>query len=296
MAKSARDPPSESNGFGLGPVIRDENRHQNNRFLRVVAGDIQQSQNHFNPANVFVSPRARNRLLAPVIFVLSCRAGLRGGFESNNAVKTGVQIARFATENELVEQFTERMFCLFPKMTVAAREIAGVDGIADIVLVRPKSAQDYTAALTTYAFAHKKLGRASHRASPFSDVVAIEAKLQDWRKGLYQATRYTQFAHRSYLLVSGNQVGKALEQYSVFAQSGIGLIGHMRSDFRVYISARRRVPLFAMSNAFFAPKGERHHFLRADAFEPFLPLLKMSECARSCNNVFRYPLGLSDAL
>jgi hypothetical protein len=206
--------------------------------------------------------------------------------------------SQFDSEHGLIEAFSKEMFRLFPRMAVGALEISGLDGVADIVLARVRSVNDYAS-----AWAHRNSCDSEecsmHKPSSlpllepsqlFTDIVAIEAKLRDWRAGLYQATRYRQFAHRSYLLVAGSGLDNALRSYRTFEKAGIGLIG-CRDAFKVYVSSPKRPPAVAMGESFFKPRTKVGHFLRREAFQPLAPFCEMSECTALRNNIVRPPLS-----
>lgn len=55
------------------------------------------------------------------------------------------------------------------------------------------------------------------------EIVAIEAKLTKWREALYQATRYTHFAHKSWVIIDEKSSKPALNNLTLFARYGIGL-------------------------------------------------------------------------
>ena len=58
---------------------------------------------------------------------------------------------------------------------------------------------------------------------PFSQVVAIEAKLRDWRRALVQAYRYLQFSTESWVLLDYARAASAIKERALFESSGIGL-------------------------------------------------------------------------
>lgn len=58
----------------------------------------------------------------------------------------------------------------------------------------------------------------------FSQVFAIEAKIRDWRRALFQATRYQEFAHQSWVLLDGHYARPAAENIQEFVRRNIGLI------------------------------------------------------------------------
>lgn len=58
----------------------------------------------------------------------------------------------------------------------------------------------------------------------FSEVVAIEAKLKDWKRGLYQARRYRGYANKSYLAVYSPYIHRAQQNIEQFKKYNVGLI------------------------------------------------------------------------
>lgn len=56
------------------------------------------------------------------------------------------------------------------------------------------------------------------------DVVAIEAKLSNWQRGLYQAYRYRQYATESYLALYTQYINRALSHKEEFVRANVGLI------------------------------------------------------------------------
>lgn len=58
---------------------------------------------------------------------------------------------------------------------------------------------------------------------PFSQVVAIEAKLRDWRRALVQAYRYLQFSTESWVLLDHARAASAVKECELFGSCGIGL-------------------------------------------------------------------------
>lgn len=54
--------------------------------------------------------------------------------------------------------------------------------------------------------------------------IAIEAKMKDWRTALYQATRYSQFAHKSFVALKSEFIHRAIKHIDRFRANKIGLI------------------------------------------------------------------------
>lgn len=74
-------------------------------------------------------------------------------------------------------------------------------------------------------------------------IVAIEAKLGDWRGGLLQAGRYTAFADQSYLAVPERVAARILaDEPDVPAAMGCGLVSVGERASRILIAAPRRRP------------------------------------------------------
>lgn len=57
-----------------------------------------------------------------------------------------------------------------------------------------------------------------------SKVIAYEAKLYDWKQGLYQANRYRYFADETYLLMPAETIHRA--RIEEFEATGVGLISY----------------------------------------------------------------------
>lgn len=60
--------------------------------------------------------------------------------------------------------------------------------------------------------------------SPLKEVVAIEAKVSNWQRGLYQAYRYRQYADYSYLALHSKYIDRAKQNIQLFKNMNIGLI------------------------------------------------------------------------
>lgn len=58
----------------------------------------------------------------------------------------------------------------------------------------------------------------------FSKSIAIEAKLRDWKRALFQAYRYKWFANYSYVMLDEVHIEPALKNLELFKKHNIGLI------------------------------------------------------------------------
>lgn len=91
-------------------------------------------------------------------------------------------------------------------------------------------------------------------------VIAIEAKLRDWRRALQQAYRNTSFASESYVLLPLEAVSRALANASDFTRRGVGVCVIEVDRLRVVHPARRHaeplLPALSRRAAAFASSSE----------------------------------------
>lgn len=60
--------------------------------------------------------------------------------------------------------------------------------------------------------------------APLTRLYAIEAKIKDWKRALYQATRYAEFADQSWVLLDNHYRIPAINQLAEFSKRNIGLL------------------------------------------------------------------------
>jgi len=80
--------------------------------------------------------------------------------------------------------------------------------------------------------------------SPVAEkIIAIEAKLSDWRRALYQASRYTDYATQSWVVLDSKAFPSARLHLDEFQHRGIGLAGvSFTGEFEIACSAQSRGP------------------------------------------------------
>jgi len=66
-------------------------------------------------------------------------------------------------------------------------------------------------------------------------VIAIEAKLSNWKRGLYQAYRYKEYASKSYLALYSKYIHRALKGKGEFVRFNVGLIEVGDEEIQVHI-------------------------------------------------------------
>lgn len=79
---------------------------------------------------------------------------------------------------------------------------------------------------------------------PVADrIIAIEAKLRDWRKALYQACQYTDYATQSWVVLDRQMLEPAIVHLDEFERRGVGLAGISPSgEIDVVSHASSRLP------------------------------------------------------
>jgi hypothetical protein len=76
-----------------------------------------------------------------------------------------------------------------------------------------------------------------------NEIVAVEAKLSNWRRALYQAYQHGDYATRTWVLIDGDSIGGARLHVDEFESRGVGLAG-LWTDGQVEVvySAPKRMP------------------------------------------------------
>lgn len=72
---------------------------------------------------------------------------------------------------------------------------------------------------------------------PIKDFISIEVKMKDWKKGYYQAVRYSNFCTKSYLAISEGYIDNV--DVGVLRKDGIGLISVGEYGARVLVPAKK---------------------------------------------------------
>jgi hypothetical protein len=183
---------------------------------------------------------------------------------------TDLESRRFGAEADLVASLLPRLFGLFPDASVAAEELHSGYGIADLVLATPSAPgfDDRLASglaplrgriaaelvLTGWMETDDPARRRKQRqliddgflehdkphpalTAAFHRIVAIEAKLYDWRRALSQAVRYQCFADEAYVAMP---LARAVRiPRSPFEAARVGLLGVTEDCVSVVCRAQR---------------------------------------------------------
>lgn len=78
---------------------------------------------------------------------------------------------------------------------------------------------------------------------PDCEIWCFEGKLRDWKRALYQATRYRAFAHRSFVVMPDDLIRSAESQVDRFRLARVGLISlDADGQFRIVTKPRSHQP------------------------------------------------------
>lgn len=91
---------------------------------------------------------------------------------------------------------------------------------------------------------------------------AIEAKLKDWKGGLYQAMRYKNFAQRSYLALSSEYIHRV--DKNLFIENNIGLISVSIESARIIINPNKDNPNDKIAFYYLGEKFTKNIFLNQE--------------------------------
>lgn len=91
-------------------------------------------------------------------------------------------------------------------------------------------------------------------ALPDCEIWCFEGKLRNWKRALYQATRYRAFAHRAFVLMPEDRIRSAQRQINRFRLARVGLISlDANGWFRIITMPRAQRPrspvMFTMAQA-----------------------------------------------
>jgi hypothetical protein len=74
-------------------------------------------------------------------------------------------------------------------------------------------------------------------------IVAVEAKLRDWRRALYQAVQHADYATQCWVVLDQTSLGNAQQHDEEFENRGVGLAGlSSDGDIEVIVNATERIP------------------------------------------------------
>lgn len=95
---------------------------------------------------------------------------------------------------------------------------------------------------------------------PLQETVAIEAKVANWKRGLYQAYRYKQYANYSYLALHTNYVKRAIKHLDLFQSLNVGLLGvnGKEDSLEIIYKPKEKNPFISEKIKYFASENILH--------------------------------------
>lgn len=134
--------------------------------------------------------------------------------------------------------------------------ILHVDEVLGVDLSSRKKIQTIIDTLSKLGFVEYKDG--SHivvrrKYQPAAEqLVSIEAKLRDWKSGVYQAVRYKAFSNSSYLAISEQYLEKV--DRSLLREHGVGLIAVSDLGATIIVRAKKNKPRSVVSHYYLAER------------------------------------------
>lgn len=115
---------------------------------------------------------------------------------------------------------------MYPLICLPYRKTFYLDDFASLACVSRKTAKNILRDYTNTGFCKrtdKGWIKLRQPRQPVNRIIAIEAKLRDWKKALTQASRYQDFSHESWVLLDHHYCRAALKNTNQFIKRNIGL-------------------------------------------------------------------------
>lgn len=91
---------------------------------------------------------------------------------------------------------------------------------------------------------HRRFTLSDNFVLPDLEICSFEFKLTNWRRALYQATRYRAFSHRVFVVLPTSSLSPALEHVEAFRKLNVGLIFHHPAGHsRAIVWSKKKKPL-----------------------------------------------------
>jgi hypothetical protein len=114
----------------------------------------------------------------------------------------------------------------YPLIRLPYRKVFQVNDIETLACVTKKTARKIVNTYSSAGYCKKTSNgwiKIFQPRPPVNKIYAIEAKLRDWRKALYQASRYRDFANQSWVLLDHHYSKAAIKNTDEFTKRSIGL-------------------------------------------------------------------------
>ena len=135
---------------------------------------------------------------------------------------------------------------IYPLIDFKLKEVISVDEFMDKYGVSKKSALSRLSNYTEASFLNK-IDNYQYRVIKkyefvTDNVVAVEAKLENWRRALFQANRYKKFSDFTYVLLDESYANSAISNIEEFKINNIGLITMNNSGFNIHYLSQEKNP------------------------------------------------------
>lgn len=125
---------------------------------------------------------------------------------------------------------------------VSAATITGASGIG-LTSARLLLAQMSSAGVTRKTRQRGVYRQVRHLAPVVDWIVAVEVKLTNWKRALYQAARYQDFANEAWVVLDHERAGSAIENSERFTRFNVGLATlDARRNLRIVFRPRFELP------------------------------------------------------
>lgn len=161
-------------------------------------------------------------------------------------LNTGIGIADivFTKEINKREYYFDNFELLYHTLTLINRKnkrISEIDFVTRFSKKQIKSIIDKYLSMELIEEYSSDYYYVKNRLAPtIEEFYAIEAKLENWKSGFYQALRYKNFAQKSFLALSSDYIHRV--DKDLFVQNNIGLISVSVDNTRIIINPKKDNP------------------------------------------------------
>jgi len=170
-------------------------------------------------------------------------------FNQNLSVEelnTGIGIADIVFSNKINRRdyYFDNFELLFHTLTLINRKnkkISEIDFVSRSSKKQIKSIIEKYLSMELIEEYDSKYYYIKNKLTPsITEFYAIEAKLKDWKSGLYQAIRYKNFAQKSFLALSSEYIHRV--DKNLLLQNNIGLISVSIDNTRILFNPKKDTP------------------------------------------------------
>jgi len=116
---------------------------------------------------------------------------------------------------------------VYPMVALPYRKLFSTSQFSKLACISEKTASKILNMFCDIGFCTKSVNgwiKIKQPRAPIKQIFSIEAKLRDWKRALYQATRYLEFSHQSWVLLDSHYSKPAIKNLQEFQIRNIGLL------------------------------------------------------------------------